>query len=320
MDDLSVDYGVVGMASKTADRGDWMLDREDDGNNQRGEHHKCVTRDSCETKEWRTENDRPAGFYASQTKSSHINIHPQTHTQTEMRTHVQVHAWSQVNPVLLTQTQASLQSFQGTSEGEVDSEREDRECSGICVNKNPKTGLFQIPSNLSTKWEEGMRGRTDREIDEGVGEGSESENVALLCAYASQNIKHISTSHTDQSQFLSDDYSVMRQASAQEEEEEKEGTICIDWDPETRKLVLSKMEMVFNKEGGLGWLLQGERGREDRMGGEEEVKAMKGELRLESVFVRQVSEEEAEEQRGEETAWEVNDIMTKWNLVISNNQ
>ncbi|KAM7368067.1 hypothetical protein PAMP_014318 [Pampus punctatissimus] len=196
---------------------------------------------------------------------------------------------------------------------EVDREREDSECSGLCVNKNPQTGLFQIPLNLATKWEGGMKGRTERKIDEGVGEEGKSENIPLL--YASQNIKHMPTFHTDQSHFLSKDYSVLKLASAQEEEK---ATICIDWDPETGKLVLPQVEMAFNKEGGLDGLLQGERGREVRVGDEEEVNTMKDELRLENVFVRQASEEEA--QSGVETAWEADDIMTKWNLVISMDQ
>ncbi|XP_067428932.1 interleukin-20 receptor subunit alpha [Thunnus thynnus] len=327
LDDLSVDYGVVGIA-ETTDGGEgkggyWRQDGEKDGNNLRGERQKCVARDRNDKKEWRIEDDCPAGGYASQTafpkKSTHAHVHLQTHTQTERSTLVQAHAWSEVNPVLLTQTQASLQSFQGTSKSEVDREREDRERSGLFVNINPQTGFFHIPLNLSTKWEGGMEGRTDRKIDEGVGEGSESENVPLLCAYASQNIKPMPTPYTGQSHFLSDDHNVLRLASAQEEEEEEEeGAICVNWDPETRKLVLPKMEI--NKEGGLDGLLQGERGREDRMGGEEEVKTMKDDLRLESVFVRQASEEEAEAQRGMETAWEADDIMTKWNLVISMDQ
>ncbi|KAM7395598.1 hypothetical protein PAMA_007052 [Pampus argenteus] len=311
LDDLSVEYGVVCIAPKTADGGEGR-----DWKHNTGECQKCTTtRDSYKKKEWRIEDNRPAGVYASQTQSTHTHIHPQTHAQIAMSTLVQAHSWSQVNPVLLTQTRASSQSFQGASKREVGRKREDSECSGSCVNKSPQTGLFQIPLNLATEWAGGMKGRTERKRDEGVGEEGMSENIPLL--YVSQ---HMPTSHTDQSHFLSKDYVVQRLASAQEEEE---ATICIDWDPETGKLVLPRMEMAFNKEGGLDGLLQGERGREVRVGDEEEeeeVNAMKGELRLESVFVRQASEEETEAQSRVETAWEANDIMTKWNLVISMDQ
>ncbi|XP_062293781.1 interleukin-20 receptor subunit alpha [Scomber scombrus] len=292
LDDLSVEYGGVGIAPKTTEGGegeggDWRHD----GNNLRGECHKCVARDTYEKKQCKIEDDRPAGVYASQTKSP------------------------QINPK--TQTQALLRPFHGASKEEVDREGEDREHSSLHANKNPQTGLFQIPFNLSTKWEGGMEGRTDRKKDEGAGEGSGSENVPLLCDCTCQNIKPTPSSYTHQSHFLSDDYGILRQASAQEEEE---GTNCINWDPETRKLVLP--EMAFNREEG--W--EKERGKEDLMGGEEEekevkeVKAMKGELRLENVFVRQTSGEEEEAQRRVETAWESNDIMTKWSLVLSDDQ
>lgn len=69
--------------------------------------------------------------------------------------------------------------------------------------------------------------------------------------------------------------------------------------------------------------MQGEKGRENRVGGEEEY-AMRGKLRSENVIVRQTSEEASEAQtemtRAVETGWEADDIMTKWNLVISMDQ
>ncbi|XP_070705361.1 interleukin-20 receptor subunit alpha [Pempheris klunzingeri] len=321
-DDLSIDYGFVGVAPEINDRGEEERreererrhDGREDGNSLRGEHKKDAARGSHKVKEWRVEDGRSAGVYAPQAKSD---------AQTEMSTLIiQAHAFSQLNSVLPTRTQAPLLSFQGATKGEVDRE----------------IGLFPNPLNLQTNQGGGMGGemdgmvrvRTDGWMDGGVEEGSDGERAPLLFAYASQNVRAIPTSHDDQSDFLSDDYGVLRLATAHqikedgEEEEEEEGTICINWNPETRKLVLPEVAMEVNKEGGLNGSMEGEKGRENRVGGEEEEEeayVTNGELRLENVFVRQASEEEAEAQgemeRGGEISWEVDDVLTKWNLVIS---
>ncbi|XP_044024284.1 interleukin-20 receptor subunit alpha isoform X2 [Siniperca chuatsi] len=325
-DDLSIDYGFIGVAPKIDVRGEEEKrerrhDRGEDGNNLN------------------LEDGHSAGVYAPQAKSTHTcsQTHMLIHTQTEMSTLVQAHACSQVNSV--TQTQAPSLSLQGTTKGEVDRKKEDKEFPGLFINKTPQTGLFHISLNLQTKKEGGMGEemdgkvgvRTDGKIDGGVEEGSENEEVPLLSAYATQNIKDMFTSHADQSDFLPDDYGVLRLAIAhkieedKDDEEEEEETICINWDPKTRKLVLPEMAMEFNKEGGLDGWMQGKKGRENRVGGEEEY-VMKGELRLENVIVRQTSEEEEEAEaqremeRGGETMWEADDILTKWNLVISMDQ
>ncbi|KAA8583174.1 hypothetical protein FQN60_015720 [Etheostoma spectabile] len=236
--------------------------RGEDGNNPKGEHQKYAARNNYEKKEWRVRDGQSTG-------------HTQTHAQTEMRALIQAHARSQ--PVLPTQTQAPL-PFQRATMGEVE---EDREFPVLLINTTPQTGLFRMPLDLQTDKMGGM------------GE-----------AYATQNTNAMPNS-TDQSDFLSDDYGVLRLDTAHnieegDEEGEEEGeTICVHWDPQTRKLVLPEIAMEFNKEEGFDWLSQGEKRSENRMGGEEEeeVNSMTGELRLENVYVRQGSEEKEEAQR-----------------------
>lgn len=292
LDDESIDYGFVGAAPKIIAK-ERRCDGGEDGNNLKGKHQKDEAKESYKNKEWRVED----GIYPPQAKphlmhrTTHTcsQTHMPMHTQTEMSTLIQAQVFSDH----LTQTQAPLLSFQEAPEV-------DRE----------SPGLF---------------------IDGGMEEESKSESVPLLSAYASQNIN---TTHADQSDFLLDDYGVLRLATAQEIEnddgdEEEEGTVCIDWDPHTRKLVMPEVAMEFTtEEGGLDGLMQREKGWENRVGGEEEVSATKGELTLENVYVRQASEEEAEAQRERERGrerdrvggWEVDDILTKWDLVISMDQ
>ena len=235
----------------------------------------------------------------------------------------QAQACSQVSLVPLTQIQAPSLSFQG----EVDRKKEDREFPGLFINRTPQNGLFHIPLNMQTKEGEmedeinqNVSVRADGQSNGGVEEVSESEGVPLLSAYASQNNKVRSSSHVNQSNYLPDDYGVLRLFTAdeigrdEEEEEDEEGTNFIDWDPNTRKLVLPDMAMEITKVAGLDGSMQGEKGDSGVVG--EEMSAMKGELRLANVFVRQGSEEEAEAQRTRERG-EADDIIAKWNLVIS---
>lgn len=333
---MSIDYGFVApkIDVREEEERERRHDRGEEGNHLKGEHQKSASGRSYK-KEWRV--DHSTGVSAPQAEPylSQRATHacPQKHTQTEVSTVIQAQACLQINSAPLTQTRAL--SYQGATNREVDREKEDGEFLGLFTNKTPQTGLFHIPLNLQTKKGGGMEGEmlmADGRIDGGVEEGSERERAPLLSAYASQDIKDMSTSHTDQSDCLPDDYGVLRSATVDEmekddgeqAEEEQEGdTTFIDWDPKNRKLVLP--EMAFTKEGGLNWLLQGEKRRENRVGEEEEeeeeVNAMRGKLLLENVFVRQVSEEEAEAQReverGRERGWEADDILTKWDLVIS---
>ncbi|TMS12203.1 Interleukin-20 receptor subunit alpha [Larimichthys crocea] len=279
LDDESIDYGFVGAAPKIIAK-ERRCDGGEDGNNLKGKHQKDEAKESYKNKEWRVED----GIYPPQAKphlmhrTTHTcsQTHMPMHTQTEMSTLIQAQVFSDH----LTQTQAPLLSFQEAPEV-------DRE----------SPGLF---------------------IDGGMEEESKSESVPLLSAYASQNIN---TTHADQSDFLLDDYGVLRLATAQEIEnddgdEEEEGTVCIDWDPHTRKLVMPEVAMEFTtEEGGLDGLMQREKGWENRVGGEEEVSATKGELTLENVYVRQASEEEAEAQRERERGRE-RDRVGGWRAVL----
>lgn len=302
-DNLSIDYGFVGVGPK-------MEISRENGNNLKGEHKKCTAGENSEKKDWEVEDSLFPG-----------------HTQTETSTLLQAHAWSQ--PVL-----PPLLSFQGAPPLEVNGEEEEeREFTGLFLNTTPQTGLFCIPLNLQTN-EEGVeeemdaevRVRTDGEIDGGVEERNGSEALPLLSAYACQNITNMASSYAGQSASFPDDYGAVKLATAQEIEqddnEEEEGPICVDWDPQTGKLVLPEMAFEYSKRDGLDRLMQAEKGRENGMeGDEEEVNSMKGKLRLENVFVRQGSEEKAEAERAKEigggTGLEADDLFTRWNLVIS---
>ncbi|AWP19861.1 putative interleukin-20 receptor subunit alpha-like [Scophthalmus maximus] len=337
-DDSSVDYGFVGVAAEISggggeEAGERRRDGED-GNNRIVEHQKCIAGESYEKKVWMVADGPSAGVYSPQTKSylsqtstlACTQTHRPIHSQTQMSRLVQTQAWPQSESVSLSQIQGSSPSDQGGSD-------DDRECPGLFVNKTPHTGLFHLPSNLQTKKKVGMEEEMEERVRVGTNgkvDGGESETVALLSAYASQNVTDMSSSHTNQSDFLTDDYGVQSPATAHsieegEEEdddgEEEEGTICINWDSATRKL-FPEMAMELNKEGGCGGLMRGEEGIEGRMAGEE-VHAAEGKLKLENVYVRQASEEEAEAvalrkvEQGGQTGWEGDDIMTKWNVVIS---
>ncbi|XP_060946929.1 interleukin-20 receptor subunit alpha [Limanda limanda] len=200
--------------------------------------------------------------------------------------------------------------------GESHDKKEWRECQG--------SGRFNVPLNLqstistmSGKMGEKARVRTNGKIDGAAEEASKSETVPLLSANASQNTKHVPTSLADQSDFIQNEWGFLSVATSNNiVEEEEEGNICINWDPKTRKLVFP--EMVLD---GLIWA---EEGSENRVGGEE-VHAAKGGLKLENVFVRQGSEEEAEALREKERGGgpgsdSLDGVLSKWNLVISMDQ
>lgn len=328
--DSLVDYGFVGIAPKInvireEEEREKGHGRGDDENELKAKCQKCGAQNSYMKKEWTVEDSQFTGFYAAQARPClplRSTIVP-IHTQTEMCT--PAHAWSQLNSGLLTKTQGISKS---------------RECTGLFINKNPQTGLFHIPLSVQTNKEAGMGGNArvaDEKLDGDAEGGSKSEKVPLLSAYASQNATDMPPFHTEQSDFLPDDYGVLRLATAQsvvEEEEddddyyeEEEGTICINWDNETRKLVLPKADIRSNKQRDRDGLMQGETGRKEWLSGEdEEVKVTKGVLRLENLFVRQPSEEEEaagaprEMGGGGATGCEEDNFMTKWNLVILEDQ
>ncbi|XP_054475039.1 interleukin-20 receptor subunit alpha [Anoplopoma fimbria] len=245
-----------------------VANRREDGNNLKGKDQKCTAIHSYEKR--------------------------------QMSTLKQAHAW--------TMTQTPL-SFQGATMREVDGEEEDGGFQGLFISTAQQNGLLRMPLNLPTSkggMGEAMDGEGRVRTDGGVEDGrSENEEVPLLSSYASQNTRDMPTSRSDQSDFLPEDYGVLRMAAAHkiEEDEEEEANICIDWNPETGKLVLPMMD----------GLMQGE-----KQGGEEEEKEEEEEevgLRLENVFVRQGSEEKAEAQR--EMGVDGDDFLTRWNLVVS---
>ncbi|KAL6095657.1 il20ra [Pungitius sinensis] len=164
--------------------------------------------------------------------------------------------------------------------------------------ETPQSGLYRV--RLNPPANEGVDGsgrpRTGGETGRGAREGGEDEEVPLLST----------SSASDRSELLPDDYGVVRTASENYEEEEEEEEeeeckgICIDWNPETGKLVLPQMDGLMEEE------------EEEE---EEEV-----ELRLENVYVRQGSDEKAEAQRemegGGGTELEVEDFSKRWNLAV----
>ncbi|XP_030577704.1 interleukin-20 receptor subunit alpha [Archocentrus centrarchus] len=247
----------------------------------------------------RVQSGHSAGAYAPQTNSSctcgQTPMQIQTRGHTEMNTHVRAHAWPPASLGLWKQKQ--LLSFPGSAMSVVNKKKGDRETPSEVVS---------LQLNLQTK-EEVEQGE---ELDE---EMMLSVERPLISAYASQNVTNMSASHSDQSKTLLNDYGVIRVAARKEEKEER-GTL---WVPKNRKLVLPKME--FNHERWVDEPLLSERGIRE----EEEEYVTRGRLRLEDVFVRQASEEEAAQKESEndgEMGSKVEDIFNKWDLKIPMDQ
>lgn len=303
-DDLPVEYGFVGVNPEVTIGGgeDNMILRSEGGeggarlNETDAENHN-YNKQEQEVKEFSTRmNALRSSPYLSQ-MSSH----------TELSSLTQAQAWPQMNPVFLNHTHESVRPVQEANRGVIDQERE--RCSGLFLNKNPQTGLFDLALDLLN----GSEGSMEEEVKEKVmgrrtdgdeEEGCESEKVVLLSAYASQKIGAMPAPRCHQLELLPHDYHVLR--SAEMQKTEREGVLIVKWDPESRIVF---PEVDFREETGLDQLELEMLHREER----EEVNR---ELRLENVYIRQQSEEEAEEQVAKETG-EEGDILTKWNLVIS---
>uniref|UniRef100_A0A3P8WR54 Fibronectin type-III domain-containing protein n=1 Tax=Cynoglossus semilaevis TaxID=244447 RepID=A0A3P8WR54_CYNSE len=189
------------------------------------------------------------------------------------------------------------------------------------------TSVFTVPSYLQQNTQVGVKEEIYKEVrvrpnesnDEAAEEGSKDETVALLSAYASQNIRVLPPNHVEQTDLLQNNYGLLSVASGMENDDdadEQEG-LQIVWDSETRRLVFPGI----GTEAGIDDMKEREEEKEDRVGGEE-GNAVKGELKLENVFVKQASEEEIEgETEGDgEAEWEADDILSKWNLIISMDQ
>lgn len=178
-----------------------------------------------------------------------------------------------------------------------------------------QTALFHSPLNVK-----GKMLKEDGVTAPGIEEKSQNELEPLLSVYAAQTTKYASATHSEQSDFrLADCSSAMDLeetekdgAGHEEEEEQARGTIFIDWDPKSGKLVLPELAKYRVNEPG--------NGGEPTKGGEEDWNVVGGELLLGRVFVRQASDEEVlvprEPGRDPEGGGGVHDILTKWNLVI----
>ncbi|XP_041830941.1 interleukin-20 receptor subunit alpha [Melanotaenia boesemani] len=323
------DYGSVLVApvvNRKEEEGREIRHDGDNGNSLTGEHQQGIDRGNRKDK-----NDED-GIYARQAKPCLLDRKTYTfrqtpmptHGQKEVSTHMQAHPWSQVKSALPTQ---QLQCCQESVTAELNIREDGGKLPGLFISKSPQTGLFNVIPNLQTQRDVDEQGEVARKIDVSEEKGSECENVPLLSAYALQDVKNMPMCHPNQSHCLADDYGLLAAAQKTEEahfdnDEEEEGTICINWNPETRKLVLPEMEMGF-KKGGLNELTHSE--REDRIAGKNDKMYMsRFELQLESVFVRQTSEEEAEAQRvlqrGGVAGWEVDDFLTAWGLIIPTDQ
>uniref|UniRef100_A0A3P8WYY6 Fibronectin type-III domain-containing protein n=1 Tax=Cynoglossus semilaevis TaxID=244447 RepID=A0A3P8WYY6_CYNSE len=313
-DAFPIDYGFVGVASETSN-GE-RFDRGEDRDDLNGLHKECIVGESCDKKDCGLKDAK--FFNVDRTQSdSYLSQATNTITQTQTRSPINSQAHGQVEISKLVKAQPwSL----GGSEVK---EREDEENSGLFLN----TSVFTVPSYLQQNTQVGVKEEIYKEVrvrpnesnDEAAEEGSKDETVALLSAYASQNIRVLPPNHVEQTDLLQNNYGLLSVASGMENDDdadEQEG-LQIVWDSETRRLVFPGI----GTEAGIDDMKEREEEKEDRVGGEE-GNAVKGELKLENVFVKQASEEEIEgETEGDgEAEWEADDILSKWNLIISMDQ
>nr|CAD67769.1 helical cytokine receptor CRFB8 [Tetraodon nigroviridis] len=171
-----------------------------------------------------------------------------------------------------------------------------------------QTAPFQSPLNVKVKMlkELGV-------IALGMEDKSQNELEPLFSGYAAQNTNTAFAAHSEQSEFRLADNE--KNGDGHEEEEERvRGTIFIDWDPKSNKLVLPELTKWIYREN------KPENGWEATKGAAEEENVMGGELLSGGVCVRQASDKEVlaptELGRDPEGAGKVRDILTKWNLVI----
>ncbi|XP_028296136.1 interleukin-20 receptor subunit alpha isoform X2 [Gouania willdenowi] len=212
--------------------------------------------------------------------------------------------WSVLNTDTPTLSQSQLEPFQQTAE----SMRENKES----LQTDPFNGN-QAKKKIEMGEKTCVREKDVNHDERENGDG-EFENAPLLCAYASQ------IQHRSNSEVLPNEYGLLIPHATHEEDfdDEEEGTTCVDWDPETGKFMVPMLEMGSGVIGGL------ETNRGDGLSGGNPLHMNHGGLRLENVFVRQQSEEEAETQReldrSRETGCEVENVLKKWQLVIADNE
>lgn len=209
----------------------------------------------------------------------------------------------------------------------VDSPAEMNTTDHACSKKNlTLLSQPQVPS-LASQRSASQISRKKDEVHPGLfsNKDVEPENKPSTFGYASQNIPNMNTFPSSHSDYLPDDYGFVVGANQETEEddgdyrsEEEGGKFCIDWDPETRKLVLP----TIGKKERVEAFRAPEEDRGDWVRSEDEEGAYvtKGELRLENVFVKQGTEAEAETRRLLEssgaTGCEMDGFLSKWNLKI----
>ncbi|XP_029902401.1 interleukin-20 receptor subunit alpha [Myripristis murdjan] len=305
----SLDYGFAAAASELNEEGGRTQMSDGGGDRDHlvsGERREDEVRDSCE----RGESDHS-------TKADAPSLNPYKRQKTA-HTFVQAHSWSHVQTFIPPQT-----PFQGRIEGQTEGGEDDSVNARLSIKIDPHTGLLHFPLHSQTQKEGGTKGRTDGVIVEKVEEEMEREQVPLLSPQDQQHTEALPPSCAGQLRYFSNDCAFLRVATEQDTEEmELEGSSFVNWDPETRKLVLPEMEREIMREGGL---IQGEEMQECGMnGGEEEEEEEQQGPRLESVLVRQVSAEVEEAQRGmetkRETGWQAGNMLTSWEVVIKMDQ
>lgn len=114
--------------------------------------------------------------------------------------------------------------------------------------------------------------------------------------YASQNVRSLQP--VNQSELLPDNYKTLELAAAPEVE--NSSGLQIDWSPSTQRLVIPGLDLGMGHEG-VG-------------------SPPRSRVHLETVFVRQPSEEDAllGAERGGSGQWDAEEFMAKYDLVLSN--
>ncbi|KAM4712630.1 interleukin-20 receptor subunit alpha [Anableps anableps] len=290
MNNLSKNYGFVIAQKKVGGKKDTTqrkLEKGDAVNNLKDKHQKFAYCD--EKKDVNIKDDHSASGYKPQAETFRESP--------EVSDSLQNLPCSQRDLVLTSQSWAPMQSNQ-RSFTEKQTNKNNTESSGLYFAKSSHTGALNIHLSLPLPKEELKR----EEIEGGEQKQSQCENVPLLSGYASQNIPTMPTVHSQQSDCLSGDYCAVTQAAAQKAEAgNDEMEICSNSSSESIEVALP---IIFNKD----------RGTEEIMAGNfEEMYTMRSHLKLENVFLRQASDEEA----GAQIEEEMDNVLRKWDLVIS---
>ncbi|XP_043962281.1 interleukin-20 receptor subunit alpha [Gambusia affinis] len=295
INNLSDDYAAV--ISKKVSGEDTRQRESEEGvalNNLNDEHQKNA--DCYEKKDVKIKDDNSSSGYKPQAETF-----GQSPTQTEVSALLQSLPCSLGRSLSPSQTRAPTQSNQ-RSFSDNQTIDNNMESSALWFTKNLQTGTFNVHLNLPLLKEEEKR----EEITGGEQKQNQCENVPLLSEYASQVIPTTPTVHSQRSDCLSDEYGALIQAKPQ---------MCGNWNPEKGQQMLPMPGMTFNVNERLGGMQPSNRGKEDNIGGTFEGMYMtRNHLKLENVLLRQTSNEEACAQIEEET----DDILSKWDLVISN--